>query len=218
MIFWILLRICVNIFWHLTFELFLKVQQHWFNSLSSYKISLKHYFIISVFLLLLRSQKISKHFYYILFYLIKTTESMSSDTLYKGHLFEKLQEDYRIKEGLKACMNCGVCTAVCPAAEFYKYNPKNIVNIVQRKDEDELETLLKSDTIWYCGECMSCVTRCPRGNAPGLIIMALRKLAMQTGYYMESEKGRQQYILVKDLCGNILNHGYCIYPRNFSYD
>ena len=143
---------------------------------------------------------------------------MSSDTLYKGHLFEKLQEDYRIKEGLKACMNCGVCTAVCPAAEFYKYNPKNIVNIVQRKDEDELEALLKSDTIWYCGECMSCVTRCPRGNAPGLIIMALRKLAMQTGYYMESEKGRQQYILVKDLCGNILNHGYCIYPRNFSYD
>ena len=124
-------------------------------------------------------KKISKRFYYILFYLIKkTTEIMSSDTLYKGHLFEKLQEDYRIKEGLKACMNCGVCTAVCPAAEFYKYNPKNIVNIVQRKDEDELEALLKSDTIWYCGECMSCVTRCPRGNAPGLIIMALRKLAI----------------------------------------
>ena len=65
---------------------------------------------------------------------------------------------------------------------------------------------------------MSCVTRCPRGNAPGLIIMALRKLAMQTGYYMESEKGRQQYILVKDLCGNILNHGYCVYPRNFGYE
>jgi heterodisulfide reductase subunit C len=48
--------------------------------------------------------------------------------------------------------------------------------------------------------------------------MALRKLAMQSGYYMESEKGRQQYVLVKDLCGNILNHGYCIYPRNFDYD
>jgi hypothetical protein len=27
-----------------------------------------------------------------------------------------------------------------------------------------------------------------------------------------------QYVLVKDLCGNILNHGYCIYPRNFDYD
>lgn len=137
---------------------------------------------------------------------------------YKGRLFEELNEDYRVKEGLKACMNCGVCTAVCPAAEFYKYNPKNIVNIVQRKDEEELELLLKSDTIWYCGECMSCVTRCPRANAPGLIIMALRKLSMLTGFYMESEKGRQQYVLVKDLCGNILNHGYCVYPRNFKYE
>ena len=36
---------------------------------------------------------------------------------FKGHLFERLQQDYRVKEGLKACMNCGVCTAVCPAAE-----------------------------------------------------------------------------------------------------
>ena len=89
-----------------------------------------------------------------------TIHTERKEDKYKGHLYERLQEDYRIKEGLKACMNCGVCTAVCPAAEFYRYNPKNIVNIVQRKDEDELEQLLKSDTIWYCGECMSCVADC----------------------------------------------------------
>lgn len=140
------------------------------------------------------------------------------DEKYKGHLSEELSKDYRIKEGLKACMNCGVCTAVCPAAEFYKYNPKNIVNIVQRKNEEEIEALLKSDTIWYCGECMSCVTRCPRGNAPGLVVMSLRKLAMKTGLYLESEKGRQQYVVVKDLCTNILKFGYCIYPRTFKYE
>ena len=141
-----------------------------------------------------------------------------SEYRYKGHLVEELYKDYRIKEGMKACMNCGVCTAVCPAAEFYKYNPKNIVNIVSRKNEDEIEELLRSDTIWYCGECMSCVTRCPRANAPGLVVMSLRKLAMKTGLYMESEKGRQQYILVKDLCSNVLNYGYCVYPRTFSYE
>ena len=137
---------------------------------------------------------------------------------YKGHLVEELYKDYRIKEGMKACMNCGVCTAVCPAAEFYKYNPKNIVNIVARKNEEELEELLKSDTIWYCGECMSCVTRCPRANAPGLVIMSLRKLSMKSGLYMLSEKGRQQYIVVKDLCSNILSYGYCVYPRTFDYE
>ena len=139
---------------------------------------------------------------------------MSADTLYKGHLYERLQEDYRIKEGLKACMNCGVCTAVCPAAEFYKYNPKNIVNIVQRKDEDELEALLKSDTIWYCGECMSCRPRCPRANTPGYVIQALRTLSQRLGFFVESEKGRQQLALKRAIGDNILRTGYCLTPRN----
>ena len=107
-----------------------------------------------------------------------------------GKLCERLMKDYRIKEGLNACINCGACTAICPAAEFYKYDPRQIVNTVQTRDDAEIEKLLKSDTIWYCGECMSCVTRCPRKNAPGLAVMALRNLSMKTGLFMESEKGR----------------------------
>lgn len=135
-----------------------------------------------------------------------------------GKLYNRLMKDYRLKEGLNACINCGTCTAICPAAEFYKYNPKNIVNIVQTQDDAEIEILLKSDTIWYCGECMSCVTRCPRKNAPGLIIMALRSLSVEMGYFMESEKGRQQYALSKVLCGNILKYGYCVHPKTFKYE
>lgn len=133
-----------------------------------------------------------------------------------GKLYDKLTEDYRIKEGLKACINCGTCTAICPAAEFYQYDPRQIVDIVQTKDDEEIEKLLKSETIWYCGECMSCVTRCPRKNAPGLVIMALRGLSIEMGYFAESEKGRQQYALTKVLCNNVLNYGYCVYPRTFA--
>ncbi|HIT48848.1 MAG TPA: 4Fe-4S dicluster domain-containing protein [Candidatus Coprenecus stercoripullorum] len=134
-----------------------------------------------------------------------------------GKLYERLMQDYRLKEGLKACINCGTCTAVCPAAEFYRYNPKNIVNIVQSRDDDRILELLKSDMIWYCGECMSCVTRCPRTNAPGMVIIALRSLSVELGYFVESEKGRQQYALAKVLCGNILNYGYCVHPETFKY-
>ena len=133
-----------------------------------------------------------------------------------GKLYDKLTQDYRIKEGLKACINCGTCTAICPAAEFYQYDPRQIVDIVQSKDDQEIEKLLKSEVIWYCGECMSCITRCPRKNAPGLVIMALRSLSMELGYFIESEKGRQQYALTKTLCNNILNYGYCVYPRTFA--
>ena len=70
-------------------------------------------------------------------------------------LFEELCKDYRFKEGFHNCINCGTCTAVCPAAEFYRYDPRRIVDTVQTRDDAKIEELLKSDTIWYCGECMS---------------------------------------------------------------
>ena len=135
-----------------------------------------------------------------------------------GKLYDELMADYRFREGLKTCINCGTCTAICPAAEFYKYDPRKIVDTVQRKDEAEIEALLKSDTIWYCGECMSCSTRCPRGNTAGLIIMALRNLSARLGYFTCSEKGRQLWPLTKILTGNILHYGYCVHPSTFNPD
>ena len=68
-------------------------------------------------------------------------------------------KDYRLKEGLNACINCGTCTAICPAAEFYRYDPRRIVDIVQSKDDAEIEKLLKSDTI--ARECTGCTMRLP---------------------------------------------------------
>ena len=127
-------------------------------------------------------------------------------------LSELLMRDVRFREGLTACMNCGVCTAICPAAEFYKYDPRQICTIVQSKDEDKIEELLRSETIWYCGQCMSCKTRCPRGNAPGLVINALRGLSQELGYFTDSEKGRQQYALKQILGHGILHTGYCVHP------
>jgi heterodisulfide reductase subunit C len=131
-----------------------------------------------------------------------------------GKYFDMLAEDIRLVEGLKACMNCGVCTAVCPAAEFYNYDPRQIVAIVQTRDDKEIERLLKSDTIWYCGECMSCRPRCPRGNTPGYVIQALRTLSQKLGFFVESEKGRQQLALKRMIGDNILATGYCLTPRN----
>jgi heterodisulfide reductase subunit C len=125
-------------------------------------------------------------------------------------LYDLLSQDVRFREGLAACMNCGVCTAICPAAEFYDYDPRQICNLVQSRDEEKIEALLKSDTIWYCGQCMSCKTRCPRGNVPALVISVLRKLSQELGYFTESEKGRQQFALKRVIGENIVNIGYCV--------
>lgn len=124
--------------------------------------------------------------------------------------YKLLTQDIRFEEGLNACMNCGVCTAICPAAEFYDYDPRKIVDTVQSGDNEEIEKLLKSETIWYCGECMSCKTRCPRNNTPGLIIMSLRTLSQKLGFFTESEKGRQQFAIKRTVGENIFKYGYCV--------
>lgn len=130
-----------------------------------------------------------------------------------GKYFNMLMQDIRVREGLNACMNCGVCTAICPAAEFYEYDPRHIVNIVQTRDDDQIEELLKSETIWYCGQCMSCRPRCPRGNTPGYIIQGLRYLSQKLGMFTQTEKGRQQLALKRVIGENILKTGYCIVPK-----
>lgn len=131
-----------------------------------------------------------------------------------GKYIEMLSKDVRFKEGLQACMNCGVCTAVCPAAAFYNYDPRQLISIVQRGEDEDIEALLKSNTIWYCGECMSCRPRCPRGNTPGYIIQALRTLSQQLGFFVESEKGRQQLAIKRTIGDNILSTGYCLVPKH----
>jgi heterodisulfide reductase subunit C1 len=128
-------------------------------------------------------------------------------------LYNELKLDVRFIEGLKSCMNCGVCTAICPAAEFFDYDPRVLLSIIQSKDDDQIEELLKSDIIWACGQCMSCKTRCPRGNCPGLVISVLRKVSQEKGYFTESKKGRQQYAIVKAIGKTMLNKGYCVYPE-----
>ena len=126
-------------------------------------------------------------------------------------LYERLLLDIRFQEGLSACINCGTCTAICPAAQFYEYDPRIVVDLVQSRNNDEIEALLKSDIIWMCGECLSCKTRCPRGNVPGYVIQALRALSIETGFFIESEKGRQQLAIKRTVGDHILKYGYCVY-------
>ncbi len=132
--------------------------------------------------------------------------------------YKELTLDVRFSEGLTGCLNCGTCTAICPAAEFYNYDPRIIAETVQTRDNHKIYELLTGNMIWYCGECMSCKTRCPRSNTPGLIIMALRALSMRTGLFTESEKGRQQLMVKRSIGEWILKYGYCLYREEMTIE
>lgn len=136
-------------------------------------------------------------------------KAVSGQNSYYSHL---IREDVRFEESLKACMSCGVCTAICPAAAFFEYDPRQVCMAVQENNETVLKELLESDTIWECGQCMSCKTRCPRGNVPGMLIQVLRKVSQREGLFVKSTKGLLQRDIVSNIGKNIYQTGYCVTP------
>jgi len=118
------------------------------------------------------------------------------------------------RHAFNSCMSCGACTAGCPAAEFYDYDPRMVMETVQSKDEDSIVALLKADTIWYCAQCGTCKLRCPRGNNPFAMISSLRQLSELKGYHVHSTRGRQQYTARHLWGGNLWNRACSLYFRN----
>ncbi|MGA8343753.1 MAG: 4Fe-4S dicluster domain-containing protein [Candidatus Sulfotelmatobacter sp.] len=126
-----------------------------------------------------------------------------------------LQNHLVAKHALKSCIACGVCTAQCPAAQYYpEYNPRAIVDAALSQNEDRLVDLLKSDVLWYCGQCGSCKPKCSRENNLMGLISSLRFLAQLKGYHLYSIRGRQQYAARHLWGGNLWNRACSLYFRN----
>ena len=83
------------------------------------------------------------------------------------------------KSGFKKCIQCGRCTASCPAAYLYAdYRPRDLMRRfmlgdIYSKEMDEL--------IWKCGQCYSCRARCPRNCKAGLGVLALQTRSVLNG-------------------------------------
>jgi len=130
-----------------------------------------------------------------------------------------LENQLVARHALKGCMSCGICTAECPAAQYYEnYNPRVIVDAAVSGDEARLVELLKSEMLWYCGQCGSCKPKCPRENNLMGLISSLRFLAQLKGYHVRNVRGRQQYAARHLWGGNLWNRGLSLYFRNASAD
>jgi len=45
-------------------------------------------------------------------------------------IFQDIQADLRFDHELNGCLNCGICTATCPAAHYYDFSPREIVQLL----------------------------------------------------------------------------------------
>ena len=86
------------------------------------------------------------------------------------------------------CMKCGKCSASCPSYNEMDIKPHQFVSYVINED---IESLVKSKSLWKCLSCFACVERCPRDVKPGKLIDAARQIVVR-------ERGKN-YLLADDI-------------------
>ncbi len=100
-------------------------------------------------------------------------------------IFKDIQSDLRYDHELNGCLNCGICTATCPAAHYYDFSPREIVQLLWTENLEGIHDAMQ-EKIWSCAQCYTCAARCPFGNSPGGLVMLMRETAIKHG--MESAK------------------------------
>ena len=74
------------------------------------------------------------------------------------------------------CMRCGKCSGTCPSYDEMEYHPHQFVYMVEKGD---IDTLIKSESLYKCLTCFACVERCPRGVEPAKVVEAVRLAAVR---------------------------------------
>ncbi len=84
----------------------------------------------------------------------------------------------RSGENLSLCYQCLKCTAGCPTAPYMDIRPNHVIRMIQMGMKREV---LGSSAIWLCVYCQTCGTRCPNEIHIGILMDALREMAMEEG-------------------------------------
>lgn len=101
--------------------------------------------------------------------------SVAKIVLSRDRLHQSLIKQVEALAGssLRACIQCGKCSAGCPMRGFMEQPPNRTIRLLHL---GEVEQVLAGRSIWYCASCETCTTRCPNGVDPAAVMDALRQL------------------------------------------
>ena len=112
-----------------------------------------------------------------------TTEVATREKL--EEIFGDIKSHALYDHELYGCLNSGICTATCPAAHYYDFSPREIVQLLLTENLEGIYDAMQ-EKIWACAQCYTCAARCPFHNSPGGLIMLMRETAIKHG--MQSAK------------------------------
>lgn len=99
-------------------------------------------------------------------------ESMTIDPELARRILDELGENVYL------CYQCVKCTSGCPVADYFDWQPNQIMRALQLGQED---IALESQTPWLCASCQACTTRCPQGLDIATIMDFLTREARERG-------------------------------------
>jgi dimethylglycine catabolism B len=99
---------------------------------------------------------------------------------------------YKLTEGerIKACIQCGTCSGVCPFGFVMDYPPSKMISALRA---GQFERVIQSDMVWMCVSCFACSELCP-AKIPlteGLLVRAKEELLLSGNVPVELQDALQ---------------------------
>ncbi|MCJ7661596.1 MAG: heterodisulfide reductase-related iron-sulfur binding cluster [Anaerolineales bacterium] len=104
------------------------------------------------------------------------TKSADRITSINPELARRIQDE--LGQNVYLCYQCVKCSSGCPVAEFFDWQPNQIMRALQLGQED---IALQSETPWLCASCQTCTTRCPQDLDIAGIMEFLTREALERG-------------------------------------
>jgi heterodisulfide reductase subunit C len=95
---------------------------------------------------------------------------------------ELLEHVHELPQGksVDKCIQCGTCSGSCPTSGVMEYGPREIIAALRA---GMLDRVLRSNTVWLCASCYSCVVRCPAKIPFTDVMYELKRLGVKHEIY-----------------------------------
>ena len=105
-----------------------------------------------------------------------------------------------VQEMVRACIQCGTCTASCPNEFAMDHTPRKLWRMVLMGLKNQI---FQSKTFTLCSNCYYCTLRCPRGLPLTEAMDALKQIAARENL----AKYRQSTLFYKNFLRSVRRHG-----------
>ena len=116
---------------------------------------------------------------------------------YRNSFLREVEERVEEGEGVKMCMQCGVCAGSCPLGPHWEHTPQKIFMMIRAGKREEV---LGSGSMWMCTSCYSCVVRCPRKLPITQIMHGIAQYAHRLGLAPKMQPTRDLSLIFWNNC------------------